>query len=411
MKKPAAIFAFTKTENSELPFLYFLTVILTGVAIAVVVGSKTLQAPLHMVPFLILMALHIGLYWLSDYLPKDLHWWFTYLAIQGLLAFALNLLGQNVLLIFSLYLGLIGITAGMVSKTRWAIGFIGLFLGLSLANYIMQTGGWNQTIWWAISVLPMTAFVVIYVVLYNRQTEARAQAQTLLEELEAANRQLSDYSTQVADLTLANERQRMARELHDTLSQGLAGLILQLEAVDAHLESGRTERARGIVQQTMLQARETLADARRAIDDLRQPRDLAQSIRLEADHFRTATGIACQVEIQFSGAVPEDICEAIVRTAAEGLTNIARHANASQVEIHLSAEEGWLKLLIQDNGIGFDPEAAQQTASGHYGLLGMSERARMAQGELEIHSRPGTGTTIQLRLPMQNEQQAEWNSQ
>jgi len=93
----------------------------------------------------------------------------------------------------------------------------------------------------------------------------------LLAELESANRQLTEYAARVEDLTIAAERQRMARELHDTLSQGLAGLILQLEAADAHLAADRPERARGILEQSMEKARGTLKEARQVIDDLRQP--------------------------------------------------------------------------------------------------------------------------------------------
>ena len=81
----------------------------------------------------------------------------------------------------------------------------------------------------------------------------------LLAELETANRQLTEYAARVEDLTIAAERQRMARELHDTLSQGLAGLILQLEAADAHLAANRPERARGILEQSMEKARGTPA--------------------------------------------------------------------------------------------------------------------------------------------------------
>ena len=115
--------------------------------------------------------------------------------------------------------------------------------------------------------------------MYSRQADARVKAQELLAELEAANRRLTESADQIEDLTLANERQRMARELHDTLAQGLAGLILQLEAADSHLASGHPDRAQAIVQQAMTRARETLAESRRAIDGLRAGTDPAISRR------------------------------------------------------------------------------------------------------------------------------------
>ena len=178
-------------------------------------------------------------------------------------------------------------------------------LGLSLLNYILQVSR-TEWYWWFLAMLPMTFFVVVYVVLYSRQAEARMQAQRLLRDLEGANRQLTEYAARVEDLTIAAERQRMARELHDTLSQGLAGLILQLEAADAHLAANHPERARSILEQSMEKARGTLREARQAIDDLRQPagRDLAEAAAQEAERFTLATGIACEPSIELSSRDP-----------------------------------------------------------------------------------------------------------
>jgi len=252
--------------------------------------------------------------------------------------------------------------------------------------------------WWALGTIPIVIFTGLYVLMYLRQVEAREQAQTLLRDLEAANRQLSEYAARVEDLTISSERQRMARELHDTLSQGLAGLILQLEAVDAHLAGNRTERGRSILRQSMEKARAALADARRAIDDLRQPteRDLAEAVREEAERFTVATGIHCAPEIDLAADVPEAVAETAIRAVAEGLTNIARHASARTVTLRLAGKEKELELEICDDGVGFDPAAVE---AGHYGLLGMRERVRLAGGRLEVRSGSGEGTCITIRFP------------
>jgi NarL family two-component system sensor histidine kinase YdfH len=238
------------------------------------------------------------------------------------------------------------------------------------------------------------------VTLYSRQAEAREQAQSLLKDLEAANRQLSEYASRVEDLTIANERQRMARELHDTLSQGLAGLILQLEAADAHLAGNRPERARGILQQSMEKARGTLAEARQAIDDLRRPaeRDLVEAVEREADHFTIATGIPCEPQIELTVDVPDPVAETVIRAISEGLTNIARHAKAGNVTLRLTGSEKELEIEICDDGIGFDPESVE---AGHYGLLGMRERVRLAGGRLEVQSVAGKGTRLVIRFPLE----------
>jgi NarL family two-component system sensor histidine kinase YdfH len=250
--------------------------------------------------------------------------------------------------------------------------------------------------------VPVVVFIIMYVLMYLRQVEARARAQQLATDLEAANRQLSEYAARVEDLTIAAERQRMARELHDTLSQGLAGLILQLEAVDAHLAGERPGRAREILQPAMQKARLTLTEARQAIDDLRRPaaQDLGEAVRQEAEHFTRATGIACAPQIELTSAIPDLVAETAVRAVAEGLTNIARHARAAAVSLRIATdtEAKELQIEIGDDGIGFDPEAVE---AGHYGLLGMRERVRLAGGSLEVLSTPGAGTRIRVRFPLQ----------
>jgi two-component system, NarL family, sensor histidine kinase YdfH len=250
--------------------------------------------------------------------------------------------------------------------------------------------------------LPMSFFVVIYVVLYSRQAEARRQAQRLLGDLEGANRQLTEYAARVEDLTIAAERERMARELHDTLSQGLAGLILQLEAADAHLSANHPERARSILEQSMGKARDTLREARQAIDALRQPAggDLAEAIDREVERFNQATGEACEPSIELKEGVPEPVSDTAIRVISEGLTNIARHARARNVTLRVADAGGEMAIEIRDDGVGFDPQAVQ---TGHYGLLGMRERVRLAGGKLEVQSEAAKGTCILVHLPLDNE--------
>ncbi len=402
-----------KNASFELPFFILLTVVLLGISIFSIAVSPDLQTPARLLPFCGLMLAHLGLYWLVFLRDPGLPLILVLLAIQGLVALGLNLLGQNLALVFGLYAGLMGLASGLFLKTRrWAVAAIAYYLALCLLSYILVTG-WGQIEWWLLTVIPTATFTIIYVALYGRQSEARTRAQALAAELETANRHLAAYASQVEELTLANERQRMARELHDTLSQGLAGLILQLEAVEAHLAGSRPERARAIVRQTMEQARATLADARSAIDDLRRapasPPDQAAAsphlwfeaiVRRETDRFTAATGIPVQLEIRLPSPLADPAAlETGMRILAEGLTNAARHARASQVLLRLAQDGDCYDMLLQDDGVGFDPQGAADQA-GHYGLLGMSERARLAGGTLEVTSRPGAGTTLHLRLPV-----------
>jgi NarL family two-component system sensor histidine kinase YdfH len=268
-----------------------------------------------------------------------------------------------------------------------------------LAVSLVQLSGWATTAWGFLGIIPIALFVVIYVSLYMRQVEAREKAQSLSAELEKANRQLSEYAAQVEDLTIANERQRMARELHDTLSQGLAGLILQLEAADAHLTSNRNNKAQSIIGNAMEQARVTLADARRAIDDLRQPSldDLDSALRLEISRFTNATGIPVQYHSVPTPPLPDSTKETLVRALAESLTNIAHHAKAQNVEVNIEAKDKGIFITVKDDGVGFDTSSVP---SGHYGILGIKERVRLVNGSFGIQSENGKGTTLSIQISL-----------
>jgi NarL family two-component system sensor histidine kinase YdfH len=351
--------------------------------------------------YTLLMAVHLILHWTNMNITFNMKWAVPYLAVQGALAFSLVLVAQKVDLSIGLYMALIGEAVGILRYKSYSMIAVLVYLILSSINFILLSG-WGSLGGWLIAMVPVTVFVVVYVSLFTREMEARARAQALLEELKKANRQLADYADKIEELTLTAERQRMARELHDTLAQGLAGLILQLEAADAHISNSRPERAQAIIHQAMSRARDTLSNARRVIDDLRSgPSDLAAAVREEVSRFSSASGISCTVEISLPDELPEQLCEQTLRVVNEGLTNIARHAQAKQAWVHLIKNDKGLEIEIGDDGVGFDPDK-RLGQSGHYGLKGMEERARLAGGSLEVKSIPGNGTQLYLHLPVRD---------
>jgi NarL family two-component system sensor histidine kinase YdfH len=303
--------------------------------------------------------------------------------------------------ILGLYLALVGEAFGIMEGLRRSALLVAAILVAAAVNFGMASGLSSLPVWLAL-VLPMTLFVLVYVAMFGRQMRGRQEAQRLLHDLEIAHRQLGEYAARVEELTVTGERQRMARELHDTLAQGLAGLILQLEAADSHLVRGEGDRAQSIVRQAMLRARSTLADARHAIGELRaessRPPDLEEAVRQEAERFSSATGIPCRVEIDVPEAVPDDVSENALRAVTEALTNTARHAAARHAWVEVAAQGSRLSVCIRDDGSGFDPARAR--TEDHYGLLGLRERARLAGGSLEISSAPGQGTSVQLTLTL-----------
>ena len=392
-----------KVERDQNLFVWILTFFVGGFAIWSMFQKPELQVPLTAILYLILVIAHILLHWVLGMIasqPKKVFW---YIIVQGMLAFFISWMSGQIGMVFAAFMGLLGEAVGLLGLTRRALLASVFYLVLGAVN-VAQTSDFVSLGWTLLGIIPMILFVVVYVTLYMRQIEAREQAQTLLTELEAANRQLSEYAAQVEDLTIAAERQRMARELHDTLSQGLAGLILQLEAADAHLTKERPERAQKIVEDAMEQARETLASARRAIGDLRSSVDsvpgLEQALEAEVKRFENATGLSCELDVQLSNKLPEPVVETGLRIISEALTNVARHAQAAHAWVQVEETEKQLYLEIRDDGPGFDPEAVE---AGHYGLLGMRERARLAEGRLDVQSERGQGTTIKVWLPTTSE--------
>ncbi|HQE93185.1 MAG TPA: sensor histidine kinase [Anaerolineae bacterium] len=382
-------------------FFIIVTLVLGGSAILAVNSQPALRAPARLIPFVILLAVHIAFYWLSPAFMLSPRRTVGFLVAQAILIFVITLFSRDFSMILSLYPALLGLAVGMLHEKRRIAAVIIVWLVLATLNLILVLG-FSVLPTWLMFAPPLTLFVVIYVVLYIRQVEARDHARKLLRELEVAHRDLADHAARIEELTLAAERQRMARELHDTLAQGVAGLILQLEAADSHLTQGRAERAQSIVQQAMARARATLADARRAIDDLRvvpSAADLADALRHEVTRFTEATGLPCTLDLMLPDSVSGDVCEHIVQIVSEGLTNVARHARAQHVWIDGKEAEGWLVIEIRDDGVGLNPAAAL-TQAGHYGLIGMRERTHLAGGTLEIASVPGNGTRLTLRLPL-----------
>ncbi len=124
---------------------------------------------------------------------------------------------------------------------------------------------------------------------------------------------------------------------------------------------------------------------------------VGEAVRDQAAHFTDATGIPCALDISLPAELPETASEYALRAVTEGLTNIARHAQAQHVWVLVASGDENLIVEVRDDGRGFDPAAVP---AGHYGLLGIRERARLAGGTLEISSAPGAGTTWRLRLAL-----------
>lgn len=206
------------------------------------------------------------------------------------------------------------------------------------------------------------------------------------------------------ELGAVEERNRLARELHDTLAQGLAAITLKLETADALLEAGVTvERVREAIQQTLDAARANLEEARRSVLDLRaaplEGRTLAQALSvLAAENARRGRLEVMFDHVDGSQPLPARIEISIYRVVQEALTNVNRHARARHASVQLVVLPQQIELTISDDGQGFDPT---QIPDGHYGLIGINERVRLLGGHVVVHSSPGAGTSLEIRIPLE----------
>ena len=206
-----------------------------------------------------------------------------------------------------------------------------------------------------------------------------------------------------AQLGIVEERNRLAREIHDTLAQGLTAVSLQLESADALLEAGADpQRARKAVRQALRLTRANLEEARRSVLDLRaaplEGRTLLKALEALVMESRSKSGIDLHFEvIGEDRPLPVRIEAGVYRIAQEAITNIIRHSSAQHATIELVLTPDQLQLEIEDDGQGFE---LAQVPKDRFGLTGMNERAKLLGGILCLESTPGCGTCICVTLPL-----------
>lgn len=199
------------------------------------------------------------------------------------------------------------------------------------------------------------------------------------------------------------ERNRLAREIHDTLAQGLTGISLKLESIDAMLEMGTDPgQIRKTVEQALTLTRANLEEARRSVLDLRaaplEGRNLVEALGALVQNYTTRHNLPVNFNVTGgSRPLPVRIEVGLYRIAQEGLANIAQHAQAQQAELDLVITPQQIELTITDDGQGFDPN---QSSPGRFGLIGLNERVKLLGGSLQLETEPGTGTRVEVTIPL-----------
>jgi signal transduction histidine kinase len=270
-----------------------------------------------------------------------------------------------------------------------------------VASYVVAVRSFTPTwsdVWTNVPIfLAGLVFIVVFTQVAVGEEKARKQVERLLIELQETNRQLSEYSLKVEELAVVEERNRMAREIHDGLGHYLTTVNVQIQAALATFEK-KPARAREMLTKAILLSQEALSDVRNSVATLRAPMD--ENLPLDEIIRNVLKGCECEtLETNFillgaERAVSPQARFTLFRTAQEAVNNVQKHSQAANIWVTLDFRtDKKTKLMIKDDGIG------SENFDGGFGLLGLRERARLVNGELNINTSPGAGFEIELVVP------------
>lgn len=313
-----------------------------------------------------------------------------YFALQTVLAVGLILAKPNA---FAAPILFFVLSAEVMTSLplRRGLAWIGVFLAITYLE-AGATSSWLNAV---VFVLPYAGGFLFFGTFGKALSDAQAarqESQRLLGELRAAQVQLKD-------LAVAEERNRLARELHDALGHRLTVAVVQLEGAQ-RLIPVDPERAGRMIGAMRDQMKEALGDLRRSLADLRAPQmldlPLDAAVQRLAREFQESTGLTVHVTVAALPPLDEARRLALYRAAQEALTNAQRHAGARTVWLEVQAAAAHLTLTAADDGRGYPAEPADG-----FGLRGVRERAAQLGGSLTLEARPGGGAQLRLSVPLE----------
>jgi signal transduction histidine kinase len=346
--------------------------------------------------------------------------WLMGVFFVGLIAFVAALTIRSPWFAFFTWLGFLYAFRFLSGAWRWAVcAAVAIFFGMS------QSGGFHRptvstvAIWVLLACVDvvLTGVFVLLGVKTEEQNQARkgmiaelAQANQRLEEMMAENTGLqAQLLTQAREAGAGDERQRMAREIHDTIAQGLTGIITQLEAAQQTTHDAERERR---IDNSKRLARDSLAEARRSVQALRpqalEDSRLPDALAEEVARWTATSGVPAEVATTGDPrALHPEVEVTLLRVAQEALANVAKHAAAMHAWVTLSYMEDVVTLDVRDDGSGFAQPGESSAGGGGtggglgggFGLIAMRQRVNRLAGQLEIESEPGAGTAVSASLP------------
>jgi len=383
-------------QARPLKFLLYLEWILLGIVALSEAGQANI-VPLPRSPWLNLVSLGVFAV-MGLQLPRRDRWLKVgYTAAELALILVMSLVGGIRLMPLLYIVFVIRNCLIFANKTRTLITLVAFGLAMitqfQRLPYLLPAGGPPARIGLVVVMIGVLfGLVILFLQLLVTAVLSERQSR---EELAIANAQLREYALKVEAIAILQERNRIAREIHDSLGHSLTAFNLHLEAALRLLKTDPDE-AIALLQGAKDLGNTALQDVRNSVATLRS--EPLQSVSLEdaistlLSDFQRSTGISPELQFNLDGTVPADLKIAIYRITQEALTNIAKYAEATRVTLQLQAIAERLELRIADNGNGFD---STQTSTG-FGLRGMQERTLALGGSFEITTAPGDGCQIRV---------------
>jgi signal transduction histidine kinase len=254
------------------------------------------------------------------------------------------------------------------------------------------------------------ALIVIYLAAYilvSSFSYVIKQNQIAQEKLMAANQQLRRYAEQVEDLTAINERNHLARELHDSVTQTIFSMTLITRSARI-LQERDPDQVPGKLSELQDLAQDALKEMRALVTQLR-PLSISEDglfpvlkKHIEELNRRNEVNISIDVNEEASLLLDSRQQQEVYRIIQEALNNVIKHSHAQEAQVNFQQTDSLLTIIVSDDGLGFDPEAPLQEQF-HFGLESMRQRAEESEGKLRIESQPGSGTRVICTVPLKKE--------
>ena len=284
----------------------------------------------------------------------------------------------------------------LAPRQRWLV-YVAL-VAVVMLPVGLRYATWTEALYNAIVVGSAIFFVAVFTQSRLNEQQARENAERLMAELEEANVHLAAYATQAEELAMTQERNRLAREIHDSLGHYLTIINVQIEAAKVVMNSDperawdAMNKAQDLTQRGLTRVRESVAALRESPVSNRPLREAIASLVEETQNTGIVTAFKVAGEPQ---TLENKVALALYRAAQEGLTNVRKHARASRVDVLLDfSQPGEVRLEVKDNGVG----AAATT--GGFGLLGIRERVQLLGGRFEASTGIGKGFCLTVSVPV-----------